>query len=66
MGTWPGEKGRGERFGGHGWERAGWVMARVGNDRGELDGGGRGRGGGSPVGKRRGENAGGKTPGGAA
>ena len=33
MGTWPGGKGRGERFGGHGGERAGWVMARVGNDR---------------------------------
>ena len=43
-------------------ERAGWVMSRVGNDRGgELDRGGRGRGGGSPVGKRRGGNAGGGT-----
>ena len=56
MGTWPGEKGRGERFGGHGGERAGWLMARVGNDRG-----GRGRGG-----EVRWESAGGKTPGGAA
>ena len=39
MGTWPGGKGRGERFGGHGGGggRAGWVMSRVGNDRGELD-----------------------------
>ena len=55
MGTWPGKKGRGDSFGGHGGERAGWVMARVGNDRGELDR----VGGGSPVGKRRGEDAGG-------
>ena len=55
MGTWPGKKGRGDSFGGHGGERAGWVMARVGNDRGELDrvGGG-----------VRWESAGGKTPGG--
>ena len=37
----------------------GRVMTGVGNDRGELDRGGRGRGGGSPVGKRRWENAGG-------
>ena len=58
MGTWPGGKGRGERFGGHRGERAGWVMARVGNDRGELDRGGE-AGGESPVGKRRGEDAGG-------
>ena len=41
--------------------RAGWVMARLGNDRGEFDrGGGRGRGGGEV----RWESAGGKTPGG--
>ena len=35
MGTWPGEKGRGERFGGHGGggPGGGGVMARVGNDR---------------------------------
>ena len=63
MGTWPGEKGRGERFGGHGGGgggRAGWVMARVGNDRGgELD-----RGGEEAGGEVRWESAGGKTPGG--
>ena len=52
MGTWPGETGRGERFGGHGgggW-RAGWVMSRVGNDRGGEEAGG---------GKVRWESAGG-------
>ena len=34
MGTWPGEKGRGERFGGHGGGEGRGVMSRVGNDRG--------------------------------
>ena len=57
MGTWQGEKGRVERFGGHGGgECHGWEMTG-----GELDRGGRGRGGESPVGKRRGEDAGGGT-----
>ena len=57
------ELGRGERFGGHGGERAGWVMARVGNDRGgNLTGGGKRPGGGgksggkAPGGRRRGGN----------
>ena len=45
------ELGRGKRAGEKdlvdtgGGGRAGWVMARVGNDRGELDRGGRDRGG---------------------
>ena len=38
MGTWPGEKGRGVRFGGHGGggkgRGGGGVMSRGGNDRG--------------------------------
>ena len=39
--------------------RAGWVMSRVGNDRGGGLDRGEEAGGGSPVGKRRGEDAGG-------
>ena len=40
----------------------GGAMSRVGNDRGgNLTGGGKRPGGGSPVGKRRGEDAGGGT-----
>ena len=54
------ELGRGKRAGKKdlvdtGGGRAGWVMARVGNDRGgNLTGGEESGGGGSPVGKRRG------------
>ena len=59
MGTWPGQKGRGKRFGGH-RGGGGGVMSRVGNDQvGTWPGGGRGRGG-----EVRWERAGGKTPGG--
>ena len=54
MGTWRGGKGPGRKIWWTRGERAGWVMSRVGNDRGEFDRGG----------EVRWESAGGKTPGG--
>ena len=58
MGTWPGEKGRGERFGGHG---GGGGKGRVGNGTGGNLTGGRGRGGGEVRWESAG-GGGGKTP----